>query len=122
MVHHKAVDAVRREQSQRNRRDRLENELAMEPPREIDVVDEVCDQRRVAERVRVALSQAASGQRQALMLAYYSDDQSEIAAMTGTPFGHRRARMRGMGKLQKMFRKHPARCRPACGLLRRTAY
>ena len=53
LVHHKAVDAVRREQSQRDRQARAERELTVSaPPRFLDVEEAVCD-RAVAERVRL---------------------------------------------------------------------
>jgi RNA polymerase sigma factor (sigma-70 family) len=104
MVHHKAVDAVRREQSQRDRRDRVQSELATEPPPAVDVEDQVCD-RAVAQRVRLALGALPAAQRQALALAYYDGfTQCEIADMTGTPLGTVKSRMRaGMHQLRKVL-------------------
>jgi RNA polymerase sigma factor (sigma-70 family) len=103
MVHHKAVDAVRREQSQRDRQARSQLELdTAGPTMTVDVGDAVCD-RAVAERVRAALATLPVAQREALALAYYSGyTQSEIASLTATPLGTIKTRMRaGMGQLRK---------------------
>src|SRR5919107_1464265 len=55
MVHHKAVDAVRREESQRRRQSLAEDELALDAPTAArDVEDDVWS-RVVAEQVRTAL-------------------------------------------------------------------
>src|SRR3954465_9542721 len=71
MVHHKAVDAVRREESQRRRLARAEDDLALSaPPRTADVEEDAW-QRLVAERVRTALHALPAPQREALTLAYY---------------------------------------------------
>jgi RNA polymerase sigma factor (sigma-70 family) len=101
-VHHKAVDAVRREQSQRSRQDRALHDATTAPAAPIvDVGDAVCD-RAVAERVRAALAALPVAQRRALALAYYSGfTQREIAALTETPLGTVKTRMRaGMGQLR----------------------
>jgi RNA polymerase sigma factor (sigma-70 family) len=105
MVHHKAVDAVRREQSQRDRQARVQLDMEVAAPTmTVDVGDAVCD-RAVAQRVRTALAALPPAQRQALGLAYFSGyTQSEIAALTGTPLGTVKTRMRsGMGQLRKVL-------------------
>jgi RNA polymerase sigma factor (sigma-70 family) len=105
MVHHKAVDAVRREQSQRDRQARVQLDMEVSAPTmTVDVGDAVCD-RAVAERVRTALAALPPAQRQALGLAYFSGyTQSEIASLTGTPLGTVKTRMRaGMGQLRKVL-------------------
>jgi RNA polymerase sigma-70 factor (ECF subfamily) len=105
MVHHKAVDAVRREQSQRDRQARAQLDLDVSSPTvTVDVGDVVCD-RAVARRVRTALAALPPAQREALGLAYFSGyTQSEIASLTGTPLGTVKTRMRaGMGQLRKVL-------------------
>ena len=105
MVHHKAVDAVRREQSQRDRQARVQLDMEVNAPTvTVDVGDAVCD-RAVADRVRTALAALPPAQRQALGLAYFSGyTQSEIASLTGTPLGTVKTLMRaGMGQLRKVL-------------------
>ena len=105
MVHHKAVDAVRREQSQRDRQARVQLDMEVTAPTmTVDVGDAVCD-RAVAQRVRTALAALPPAQRQALGLAYFSGyTQSEIAVLTGTPLGTVKTRMRaGMAQLRKVL-------------------
>jgi RNA polymerase sigma factor (sigma-70 family) len=94
MVHHKAVDAVRREESHRRRRRRAEEDhVRSEPTRTTDVED-AAGQRLVADRVRTSLHTLPAPQREALMLAYYGGyTQREVAALTGTPLGTVQARM-----------------------------
>jgi RNA polymerase sigma factor (sigma-70 family) len=105
IVHHKAVDAVRREQSQRDRQARVQLDMEVAAPAmTVDVGDAVCD-RAVAQRVRTALAALPPAQRQALGLAYFSGyTQSEIASLTGAPLGTVKTRMRsGMGQLRKVL-------------------
>ena len=54
-MHHKAVDAVRREESQRRRQTLAEEELALEEPVATRDVEEEAWARVVAEQVRTAL-------------------------------------------------------------------
>jgi RNA polymerase sigma-70 factor (ECF subfamily) len=92
MTHHKAVDAVRREENQRKRRTGAE---ALEA-RESDgpqVDDEVWTVLR-GERVRDALALLPEVQREALVLAYFGGyTQREIAGITSTPLGTVKTRM-----------------------------
>jgi RNA polymerase sigma-70 factor (ECF subfamily) len=103
MVHHKAVDAVRREESHRRRQARAQDDLVLSAPTAArDVEDEAFSRVESAE-VRVALSVLPSLQREALTLAYYGGyTQREVAALTGAPLGTVKTRMlAGMRKLKE---------------------
>ena len=100
MTHHKAVDAVRREENVRKRRTSAE---ALEF-REDDgprVEDEVWSGLR-RERLREALQTLPDVQREALALAYFGGHtQREIAILTDTPLGTVKTRMlAGMRKMR----------------------
>jgi RNA polymerase sigma factor (sigma-70 family) len=103
MVHHKAVDAVRREESQRRRQALAEEELVLDAPVAArDVEDDVWT-RVVSEQVRTALRALSAPQREALTLAYYGGyTQREVAALTGAPLGTVKTRMlSGMRRLKQ---------------------
>lgn len=91
LVHHKAVDAVRREAAIRRRTvpagaDEL---LAPGPGADDPALGSV-----VAKQVRDALGALPADQRHALALAYYGGyTQREVAAMTGVPLGTVKSRM-----------------------------
>jgi RNA polymerase sigma factor (sigma-70 family) len=103
VVHHKAVDAVRREESQRRRQVMAEDELALDAPMATRDVEEEVWSRVVADQVRTALGVLSASQREALTLAYYGGyTQREVAALTGTPLGTVKTRMlAGMRRLRQ---------------------
>jgi RNA polymerase sigma-70 factor (ECF subfamily) len=101
MTHHKAVDAVRREENVRKRRttaDALEFREDDRPR-----VDEEVWSGLRRERLREALQTLPDNQREALALAYFGGHtQREIAMLTDTPLGTVKTRMlAGMRKMRE---------------------
>ena len=99
VVHRRAVDLVRREQSRRG------EPLEVAPEPSVGPVDEdaVLRDRRAA--VQAALTQLPGDQRQALELAYYGGlTQSELAERLGVPLGTVKSRMfAGLGRLRELL-------------------
>ena len=102
LVHHKAVDAVRRESTVRRRtvpsgEGDQEGSLPPGPGADQGALGAV-----VAGQVRDALGALPPEQRQALALAYFGGyTQREVAAMTGVPVGTVKSRMfAGMRRLR----------------------
>lgn len=101
MTHHKAVDAVRREENLRKRRttaDALET-TESESPRVEDAVWSLLRR----ERVREVLATLPHPQREALTLAYFGGyTQREISGLTATPLGTVKTRMlAGMRRMKE---------------------
>lgn len=100
MVHHKAVDAVRREESHRRRADAAAQLAGGDTVQDIaeTVADRITDL-----RVRTALESLPAAQREALVLAYWGGyTQREIAQRTGAPLGTVKTRMfAGMRRLHE---------------------
>lgn len=94
LVHHKAVDAVRRESTIRRRTVAVgdDGEEWATPP--VPGADQAAIGAVVAGQVREALGELPAEQRQALALAYYAGyTQREVAALTGVPLGTAKSRM-----------------------------
>lgn len=103
LVHHRAVDAVRREQRLRNRTERASN---LEPVRGEDVAEDVVEGAYLAVRrkeVRSALGTLPPEQRQVLELAYFGGyTQVRIAEELVIPLGTVKTRtLAAMRKLRR---------------------
>ena len=101
-VHHRAVDAVRREQAQRRR---AEQAAAVAPAAEEDPIDDIVaaiDLPRDRRIVRRALSELPDEQRDVIRRMYFEGlSQSQIAERTGLPLGTVKSRtLLGMRRLR----------------------
>src|SRR5688500_16019075 len=103
LVHHRAVDVVRREERLRRRTERASN---LEPVRGEDVADEVVDGAYLSVRrkeVREALTILPPEQRQVIELAYFGGyTQARIAETLGIPVGT--VKTRTLAAMRKMRR------------------
>jgi len=105
-VHHRAVDAVRREEAQRRRSG------AAEPEDVVDVADRVAEDIDIArerERVRAALEDLPAEQRRVLEMMYFeAKTQSMIAEELELPLGTVKGRtLLGMRRLRSMLLGDP---------------
>jgi RNA polymerase sigma factor (sigma-70 family) len=105
LVHHRAVDTVRREERLRRRTERAAN---LEPLADEDVAEGVVDEAWVAERrraVRKALGEIPPEQRRVLEMAYFAGlTQVAIAEELGIPLGTVKTRtLAAMLKLRRIL-------------------
>lgn len=105
LVHHRAVDTVRREERIRARQERAAN---LEPPAVEDPAEGVADAAEVAGRrveVRSALETLSPDQRQVLELAYFDGmTQVQIAERLRIPLGTVKTRtLAAMRKLRRVL-------------------
>ncbi len=103
LVHHRAVDTVRREERLRTRTERASN---LEPVRGEDVADEVVEGAYLSVRrkqVREAMATLPPEQRQVIELAYFGGyTQTRIADAIGIPIGTVKTRtLAAMRKLRR---------------------
>jgi RNA polymerase sigma-70 factor, ECF subfamily len=102
MVHHRAVDAVRREESQRRRAEdaQMEDVLAVEDPADAVVAQLGLPEERRA--VRAALGDLPAEQRQVIELMYFDGlSQSKVSERLGLPLGTVKSRtLLGMRRLR----------------------
>jgi RNA polymerase sigma-70 factor, ECF subfamily len=105
LVHHRAVDTVRREERLRRRTERASN---LEPVRDEDVAEDVVEESFLSERrkgVREALLTLPAEQRQVVELAYFGGlTQAVIAERLGIPIGTVKTRtLAAMRKLRRQL-------------------
>jgi RNA polymerase sigma-70 factor (ECF subfamily) len=102
MVHHRAVDAVRREESQRRRADEITSELGGAVEDHSQVVAEAVDLPDLRRAVRSALRDLPDEQRNVLELMYFDGlSQSQVAERTGIALGTVKSRsLLGMRKMR----------------------
>jgi RNA polymerase sigma-70 factor (ECF subfamily) len=103
LVHHRAVDAVRREERLRRRAERASN---LEPRTGEDVADEIVEDAYLVERrreIREALQTLPPDQRRVVELAYFGGyTQARIAEELGIPVGTVKTRtLAAMRKLRR---------------------
>lgn len=100
IAHRRAVDRVRASRASVDRDIRIG---IRDNPVTFDVVAERAELTIEAQTLSEALSRLPEAQREALLLAYFGGyHQSEIAALTGTPLGTVKTRMRdGLTKLRR---------------------
>ncbi|WP_367129356.1 RNA polymerase sigma factor [Saccharothrix sp. HUAS TT1] len=88
VVHHRAVDAVRREETQRRRNVPLTDEVSERDAPPAAGADQAALTGVVGAEVRDALRRLPEDQRQVIALAYLGGyTQIEVAALTGIPLG-----------------------------------
>jgi RNA polymerase sigma-70 factor (ECF subfamily) len=104
-VHHRAVDAIRREQSQRRRADRAAERLEVVTDDPADELVAAIDRPQEQKLVREALEALPAEQREVLSQMYFDGmTQTQIAARTGLPLGTVKSRtLLGMRRLRAIL-------------------
>jgi len=104
MVHHRAVDTVRREEAQRRRSDEMVGGIREETDDPTDAVVEAVAAPAERDAVRTALRSLPDDQREVLELMYFEGlSQSQVAARTGAPLGTVKSRaLLGMRRMRSM--------------------
>lgn len=105
LIHHKSVDAVRRESAVRRRTVAAPEAGEEWSPVPVPGADQAAMARVAAGQVREALHRLPDEQRQALALAYYGGHtQREVAALVGVPLGTVKSRMfAGVRRLRSLL-------------------
>ncbi len=104
MVHHRAVDVVRREEAQRRRSDEMVVGVWEETEDPTDAVVEAVAAPAERDAVRAALRSLPDEQREVLELMYFGGlSQSQVAEKTGAPLGTVKSReLLGMRRMRSM--------------------
>ena len=105
LIHHKAVDAVRRESTVRRRVVSAAEAGEEWSPSPVAGADQAALARVAAGQVREALGRLGAEQRQVLALAYFGGHtQREIAVLVGVPLGTVKSRMfAGVARLRSLL-------------------
>ena len=104
MVHHRAVDVVRREEAQRRRSDEMVVGVREEAEDPTDAVLAAVAAPAERDAVRTALSSLPAEQREVLELMYFDGlSQSQVAEKTDTPLGTVKSRaLLGMRRMRSV--------------------
>ena len=107
MVHHRAVDVVRREEAQRRRSHEMVARIHEETEDPTEAVVEAVAAPAERDALRTALRSLPDDQREVLQLMYFDGlSQSQIAQKTGAPLGTVKSRaLLGMRRMRSMVER-----------------